>query len=75
MFMSVTDKRERKLPGLLVEDSVTSTGESRAEFERTRYKLRKFRENKPEVYASLLSKYLGVISEIKQAINVENKKN
>jgi len=66
--MTAADKRERKLAGLLVDCSVTTTGKSRVEFERVRYRLRKLRENKPDVYASLLLKYLGAIDEIKQSI-------
>jgi len=64
--MSV-DKRERRLPSLLVEGNVSSR-DGWNEFFRLRYRLKKLKESNPSVYAVLLGKYFGVLDEIKQTL-------
>jgi hypothetical protein len=70
----VVDKRERKLAGLLVEGSASVKCQSNwNELVRLRCRLKKLREEKPEVYACLLSKYFGVLDEIKRSLEGEVK--
>jgi hypothetical protein len=68
----VVDKRERKLPSLLVSGSATpACRESWNEFARVRYRLKRLKEEKPEVYVCLLKKFFGVLDEFKQVVEID----
>ena len=60
-------KIERKLASLLVTGNC-SAGSKWNEYTRVRYKLRRLKESDPARYEALMSKYVGVLDEIKQTI-------
>jgi hypothetical protein len=67
----VVDKRERKLPGLLVTGNCTS-GESWNSHQKLRRRLLRLKVIDPAVYAALMRKYHGVLDEIKLVLEKKN---
>jgi len=68
--MVSVDKLERRLSGLILEGN-SSEDTKWNELMRIRYKIRKLKETKPEVYALLLSRFKTSIDEIKLYLDKE----
>jgi hypothetical protein len=69
--MAVVDKRERRLPALLIKNASTNS-DGKAELERMRRGLKKLRLREPAVHALLLKRYFDVLEEIREHVGEEN---
>jgi hypothetical protein len=67
MSRVINDKRERRLPGLLLEGNSSDSSKWR-ELANIRYKLKKLKESNPATYSLLLSNYIGALDQIKRYI-------
>jgi|GEM_PF-2426553 len=67
---SVVSKRERRLPGLLLEGASTD-GAKWCELSRIRYRLKKLKESNPAVYGLLITNYNAALDQIKKYIEKE----
>lgn len=66
-MQQVNDKRERRLPGLLL-DGNSSNPDKWSELAKIRYNLKKLKYANPDVYNLLISNYNDALDKIKQYV-------